>query len=219
MIFLQNNHNHKLTNYLLRHTLIFLIQKSLCENVKLPDILRTGRVWVYVSTGGVLAGNWAESRGRKLGVSARWGDTVRLHRHPAAPTTSIRGHRHHNRYLYTVDIRWLELAGNILALVRSRQRQARSGLYKSSKHLMKTLISMQIPGWSVVPMLLWWFLEPIISNFRMSVDCCVGKCVLLCCPRSDCDSRPQFSLLLQPALSDSALLTVLHGKSSSLCRN
>ena len=51
--------------------------------------------------------------------------------------------RHHNRYLYTVDIRWLELAGNILALVRSRQRQARSGLYKSSKHLMKTLISMQ----------------------------------------------------------------------------
>ena len=72
--------------------------------------------------------------------------------------------RHHNRYLYTVDIRWLELAGNILALVRSRQRQARSGLYKSSKHLMKTLISMQIPGCSVAPMLLWWFLEPILQS-------------------------------------------------------
>ena len=152
------------------------------------------RVWVYVSTGGVLAGNWAESRGRKLGVSARWGDTVRLHRHPAAPTTSTRGHRHHNRYLYTVDIRWLELAGNILALVRSRQRQARSGLYKSSKHLMKTQISMQVFRYQAEVSYQCCcddFWSPF-SNLRMSVDCCVGKCALLCCPRSDWDSRPQF---------------------------
>ena len=166
MIFLQNsNHYHKLTSCLLGH------KQSWSRNlyVKMYNYLvycdrECWRMWVYVSTGGVLAGNWAESRGRKLGVSARWGDTVRLHRHPAAPTTSTRGHRHHNRYIYTVDIRWLELAGNILALVRSRQRQARSGLYKSSKHLMKTLISMQIPGCSVVPMLLWWFLEPILQS-------------------------------------------------------
>ena len=195
MIILQNNHNHKLTNYLIRHTLVCWSRKVY---VKMYNYLvycdrECRRVWVYVSTGGVLAGNWAERRGRKLGVSARWGDTVRLHRHPAAPPHQPEVTcRHHNRYLYTVDIRWLELAGNILALVRSRQRQARSGLYKSSKHLMKTLISMQIPGCSVVPMLLWWFLEPIL-HLRMSVDCCVGKCALLCCPRSDCDSRPQFS--------------------------
>ena len=103
--------------------------------------------------------------------------------------------RHHNRYLYTVDIRWLELAGNILALVRSRQRQARSGLYKSSKHLMKTLISMQVCRCQAVvshPCCCDDFWSPF-SNLLMSVDCCVGKCVLLLCPRSDWDSRLQFS--------------------------